>query len=235
MDVKVLASGSKANTTLVRCDEFNMLIDCGLSVKKMQSELKKLELTTDDIDIVLITHAHSDHCKSVDHFDSEIVYKGYEFESLDKISELLEGTGIEAVCFNLSHDSKCVGYQVKYEGETYTHVSDTGYVDENLFELISESDYLFIEFNHDVDMLLETDRPKEKINRVLSDLGHLNNKDAAKVVCRCDRKLKKLFVAHISSAANSITLINSMIKLVYAVYEKEIKFEIVMTSQDRMV
>ena len=65
MKVKVLASGSKGNSTLVRTDKINILIDIGITYQYLCSELASLNLTPKDLDAVLITHTHSDHIKGL--------------------------------------------------------------------------------------------------------------------------------------------------------------------------
>ena len=65
MKVKVLASGSKGNSTLIRTSEVKVLIDIGINYQTLASELEKLNLTPNDLDAILITHTHSDHIKGL--------------------------------------------------------------------------------------------------------------------------------------------------------------------------
>ena len=61
MKIKVLASGSKGNCSLIETTSTRFLIDIGITYQRLKKELEKMNLTTDDIDDLLLTHAHNDH------------------------------------------------------------------------------------------------------------------------------------------------------------------------------
>lgn len=231
MEIHVLASGSKANTTLIKCDNFNIIIDCGLAITKLKKELAVFDLTINDIDIVLMTHFHSDHCASLKYFNPKIIYSVEENYNNLKHDEVFEINNVRILPFLLSHDNNCTGYQIIFNKQVFTYITDTGYVRNELYPLIKESHYLLIEFNHDHSLLQETHRPNYVKQRILSDKGHLNNTDAAVVVCNCDDNLQQLIIAHISQEANTITTITKALDKVYLDYEKDINYDIIITNQ----
>ena len=56
-----IASGSSGNCIYVGSDNTHVLVDIGISGKKMETGLNSLELTGRDLDGILITHEHSDY------------------------------------------------------------------------------------------------------------------------------------------------------------------------------
>jgi phosphoribosyl 1,2-cyclic phosphodiesterase len=235
MKIYSLSSGSKGNATLIECDNFNILIDVGTSKKYLLNSLHKIGKSLEEIDMLLITHFHVDHAKNINSFSQEIIYSSKdEHKSLqENIDNDFYGISIKPFC--LSHDKDCLGYQIKQNGTTYTHISDTGYLKNEYLDLIRESDYLYLEFNHDIEMLAKTARPYQIKQRILSDVGHLNNQDAALALVKSSDKLKELFVAHISDEANDISLIQKEIDMMFAEFEQEINFEIKYTGFEKIV
>ena len=235
MKIYSLSSGSKGNATLVVCDNFNILIDAGNTKKYLVNSLAKINKSINDIDMVLVTHFHVDHCKSLNCFSNEIVYsEKLEHKNL-AINNENNFYGISIRPFVLSHDEKCYGFQIKENGTTYTHISDTGYLKNEYLELIRNSDYLYLEFNHDIEMLRNSNRPSYVKKRILSDTGHLNNQDAAIALVKGAIKLKEVMIAHISEEANDIRLIQSEIEKVFVDFDKEIDFEIKYTAFQTIV
>ena len=64
MEITHLGSGSSGNSTLLRGDGTSVLIDCGFSLKQMESRLRMMEVEPSSIDAILVTHHHSDHSKT---------------------------------------------------------------------------------------------------------------------------------------------------------------------------
>lgn len=235
MKIYNLTSGSKGNATLVICDNFNILIDAGSTKKYLSTALETIGYNLGDIDMVLVTHFHTDHVKSLNVFSKEIIYSTRPEHKKLKLYQDNDFENILIYPFQLSHDEECLGYQIKFSGEVYTHISDTGYVKNDYHELIKNSTYLYLEFNHDLQLLNQCDRPSFVKRRILSDAGHLNNLDAAYLLCtNCDN-LKELFVAHISDEANAIDEIEAAIKQVFIDFDKEINFKIKYTAFQKIV
>ncbi|MDL2212185.1 MBL fold metallo-hydrolase [Erysipelotrichaceae bacterium OttesenSCG-928-M19] len=235
MKIFSLSSGSKGNATLLECDNFNILIDVGCSKKYLNQSLLEINKDINDIDMVLMTHFHSDHCKSINCFSNEIIFSTKEEHKKLLVNEDNKFIDISIKPFELSHDERCYGYQIKYQGLIYTHISDTGYLKNDYLKYIEESDYLYLEFNHDPIMLNKTNRPNFVKRRILSNKGHLNNQAAALALVKHSSKLKQVFIAHISEEANDAHIIEDEIKQVFNDYNKEITFDILFTGHEKLV
>ena len=235
MKIYSLTSGSKGNATLIECGDFNILIDAGSTKRYLVATLNKINKQLSDIDMVLITHFHRDHCKCLNCFSENIIYSNRPEHQHLSCNEENNISGISIKPFELSHDEGCFGYQIKYDKETYLHISDTGYLKNEYLPLVQECDYLYLEFNHDAVMLRETRRPQQVKKRILSDKGHLNNQAAAYVLANTNGRLKQVIVAHISEEANSIPAIKQEIKNVFAEYNKKLTFELKFSGYQQLV
>lgn len=229
-----LSSGSKGNATLVVCDNFNILIDAGTNKKYLVSALNEIGYSFERIDMVLVTHFHSDHTKSLKYFDDEIIFSSDGRHRKLAINQDNDFLGIKIRPFELSHDELCFGYQIKHGEEVYTHISDTGYVKNEYLDLVHDSTYLYLEFNHEPYILNQTSRPPYLKRRILSDTGHLNNLDAALVLSHTNDKLKEVMIAHISEEANSYDAIKKAIIDIFNAKNKEINFKIKLTAHQKI-
>ena len=111
----------------------------------------------------------------------------------------------EITAFRTSHDAtNPCGYLLKAGDESLVYMTDTGcFLEENL-PLIKNPTYLVIESNHDIQMLLATNRTYELKNRILSDVGHLCNEDSAIAACEIiGNNTKEVILAHLSEEANT--------------------------------
>ena len=83
MKVKVIASGSKGNCTLIQTDKIKILIDMGIGYQQLASELEKINLEPQSIDAILITHTHSDHIKGLPSLVKKTNLKVYMLEEME--------------------------------------------------------------------------------------------------------------------------------------------------------
>lgn len=206
----IIASGSKGNATLVFSSDLLILIDMGISASSLEEELDKYNKKIADIDAVLITHNHTDHIKGIKAFSPKKIYalKGTVPGSLSHVIELFTPFKIkdlEIIAFPTSHDAKnpC-GFLLKEKDESLVYMTDTGiYLSENT-KYIANPTYLIIESNHDISMLLHTNRPMELIQRIMSEHGHLCNEDSAFATLEIiGENTKEIVLAHLSEEANS--------------------------------
>lgn len=234
MKIYNLSSGSSGNATLVACDNLNILIDAGVGKRYLIKALNKIDYQLEQIDLVLVTHFHSDHTKSLKYFDDKMIYSCDAKHCKLKINQDNDFDSLTIKAFELSHDELCYGYQIKENNEVYTHISDTGYLKNEYLDMVYESTYLYLEFNHEPYLLNKTNRPAKTKRRILSDEGHLNNLDAALILANTNAKLKEVMIAHISEEANSYEAINKAILEVFKTKQKEINFEIKFTGYEKI-
>ena len=206
----IINSGSKGNATLVFAEQATILIDMGIPIKTIEEELHKFNKTIKDVDAVLITHNHADHYRNIKTFSPKIMY-ALEHTlpgSLSNVIELYKPFKVldmEIMAFPTSHDAvNPCGFLLKNGDESLVYMTDTGtYISSNT-PYIKNPTYLIIESNHDIQMLLHTNRPMELIQRILSEYGHLCNEDSAFASLEIiGENTKEIVLAHLSEEANT--------------------------------
>ena len=210
MYFNVISSGSKGNATLVKHNNSVILIDMGISLTRLNEGLKELNLTLSDINGAIFTHNHSDHINGLKFLSPKILYalEGTLPGSLHKVVNLYESFEIgdfKITPVKTSHDTiNPCGYVIEVESEKLVYMTDTGVFLEECLEYVKNPDYLIIESNHDIRMLLHTNRPQQLKDRIMSDHGHLCNEDSAiATVSIIGNKTKEIVLAHLSEEANT--------------------------------
>lgn len=231
MDVNVLASGSSGNSTYISIGQAKILIDAGISNRRIQQSLKQLGMTIDQLDAIFITHEHRDHICGL-----ETLLKKYEVpvyataatwqamylkERLpEKWCRLLQPQtlvkDVKIEPFRISHDAADpVGYCLYGEESKCSMVTDLGFVTEGVKQAVALSDILVLESNHDVEMLKEGNYPVYLKRRILSNRGHLSNLDAGWLLAKLPRKSHThVFLAHLSQENNSPQMAEKTVKSV---------------------
>lgn len=201
-----LCSGSKGNSWVIKHQKSTILIDCGCTKKYLKEKLEENDVSLDEIDALLITHAHSDHIKQVNMFSEKKIYGTCDCCStiLDKYEQFLVGS-FKITTLPLSHDSpKTVGYLIEADNEKLVYISDTGYIHNDVIKHIKNLDYYLFESNHDVELLMQTKRPYFLKSRILSDTGHLSNVDCGKILYDViGDNTKEITLVHLSEEANT--------------------------------
>jgi phosphoribosyl 1,2-cyclic phosphodiesterase len=83
-------------------------------------------------------------------------------------------------------------------------LTDTGHVTAHVRDRLSDLDAIALEFNHDLDALWAGSYPEAVKHRIASGLGHLNNRQAAELLCDIGHRALQWVVAlHVSEANNS--------------------------------
>lgn len=226
MKVKVIASGSKGNCTLVQTGEINILIDMGITYQYLACELDKISFNPKNINAILITHTHSDHIKGLASLVNKVnlkvfILKEMEEEIIKKIPKeniyiYDEPTILNDLTINLirtSHDVDGVGYIIESNNHTLVYITDTGYINRKYLPLLKNKDIYIIESNHDEQMLMEGPYPYILKQRVISDKGHLSNHTTANYLLNSvGSKTKYIILAHISENNNTEELALSTTK-----------------------
>lgn len=220
------ASGSSGNSYLVETDNTVLLVDAGITGKRIKAGLASRGLTPADIDGILITHEHTDHVKSVKMMAKEACNAsvwsspGTLMAIENKVaSEKLRAFScedgpfhigdIEVHPFRLSHDAaEPVGYSFVYGGKRAAIVTDTGCVTESIFSEIVNADLLVLEANHEKNVLLMGGYPYSLKQRILGDKGHISNDQTADCMIRILRERENpnvpfIALAHLSGENNS--------------------------------
>lgn len=222
----VLASGSTGNAMLVENQEVRLLVDVGLSAKKIDQLLAARERDGARIDGILVTHEHSDHIKGLGVFARKhhipvyanektwaelerLVPKCEELERRTfRTGERLDFGSMTVESFEVSHDAaEPVGYRFHAGDQILSLATDTGYVSDKMKTLLADSDVLILESNHDVEMLRAGSYPWNVKRRILGDNGHLSNDAAAEALCdMLTGRLRRVYMAHLSRHHNLLGL-----------------------------
>lgn len=218
----VLASGSSGNAIYIATEKQRILIDAGLSGKAMEQLFTKIDCCPNELDAILVTHEHSDHIKGVG-----ILARKYNIPiyANEKTWVAMEGNlgniALEQKCifhmeetksfqdldiesFGVSHDAaEPMFYVFHHEGKKLSVITDTGYVSERMKGTIKDSDVYIFESNHDMNMLRMGKYPWSVKRRILSDVGHVSNEDAALALAEIiGEKQVRVYLAHLSKDNN---------------------------------
>lgn len=216
MRVVVLSSGSKGNTTFIESGNTKILIDIGNSCKYVTEKLKGIGIEANDIDAILITHTHTDHIKGLKVFQNKYNTKVYfsskmqnELESVTNYEITKEGTlKLNDLLINIiktSHDTEeSFGYIIESLDKSIVYITDTGYINNKYFNILSNRDIYILESNHDIEMLNHSSYPFKIRQRILGDKGHLSNYDCSKYLSNfIGENTKCIMLAHLSQENNT--------------------------------
>ena len=220
----ILASGSSGNSFYIETAQKKLLVDAGLSGKKITSLLEEIGRKPEDLDAILVTHEHKDHIHGVGvlarKYDLDIYanqktwdimnaqnmigHIATEHKHLFERGKLLTFGDLDVESFGVSHDAVDPQfYRFMKDGKSFVMLTDTGYVSDRMAGLIENADGYLIESNHDVQILRSGAYPWRLKQRILSDKGHLSNEDGAETMIRTiGNKTKKIYLGHLSKENN---------------------------------
>ncbi len=212
MKYAVLSSGSKGNSTLISGGGANILVDCGITKKKLVSELSQVNSSIPEIDKLLISHGHSDHTAGIRFIPSSNWMTSPEVVEDTLLSDQyfypyheFQVKGMTITPLPLSHDAKnTMGFLFSDGEESLVYITDTGYIKEKVISLIKDKTYYVFESNHDTKMLYESERSSYLIQRIHSDKGHLDNVESATYLSSLiGADTKEVTLAHLSEECNT--------------------------------
>lgn len=236
MKVKVLASGSKGNISLVVCNNVKIIIDIGLSFIKVKQHLEDNSIDINEISALFISHSHSDHIKGLSTFIKKTAINVYipkemyhelkdivPIERCVFIEDKFQIEDVQIELIHTSHDTDfSVGYMIEHQNKTLVHVTDTGYINRKYLKKMEDKNIYVIESNHDEVMLMDGPYPRFLKERVISDRGHLSNKTTANYLKKiATNNTKYVILAHLSEKNNTKDLAYKEVK--EAIKDKNIK------------
>lgn len=220
----VISSGSKGNATLVVSHGQVILLDFGISKRRIEKALNGYGFTFENLSAVFVTHNHSDHVSNVYNVNQDKLYASTP--TLPKLDYVIEGSHllipfekVQVGCFTItplpiSHDApKPVSFLVEDGEESLVYLTDTGFVPEKDFPYLVGKTYYVFESNHDPKRLFESKRPDYLIRRITSDKGHLANCDSGYYLSLfISEKTKEIVLAHLSDECNTPSLAYDTVK-----------------------
>ena len=220
MRISVIASGSSGNCLLLSDNNTNILIDVGISMRRVQAFLLQSACSWRELDGVLITHEHSDHICGLETVLKRTDVPVYAPHTIanrlrgrlpmieDKLCVIPVGENfpvgnLSVRAFHTPHDTdESVGYRV--EGSAvFSLATDMGRVTDEIREALTGSDAVLIESNHDLQMLRDGPYPFPLKRRILSSHGHLSNTDCAQLALHlAEHGTKDIILGHLSRENN---------------------------------
>ncbi len=217
-----LFSGSSGNALFIGTERTKLLIDAGLSGKRILEALCSIGENPAELSAILISHEHVDHVRGAGIISRKQDIPIYANEGTWNAMEhglgpvklenrVCFSTGecfeIGDICvrpFSIPHDAaEPVGYNFFAEGRRITTATDVGHMNKVLLSYIEDNDLLLLESNHDVEMLKVGPYPWSLKKRIMGDQGHLSNEMAAKCIAYlAERGCRNFILGHLSHENN---------------------------------
>lgn len=235
MNLCSIASGSSGNCIYTGTEKTGILLDAGISAKRIEQGLAEVDRDIREIKGIFISHEHSDHIKGVGVLARKYHIPIYGtrgtieamkgMSCLGKIDEELyqvihageeiQVDDLTVKPFAISHDAaEPVAYRMECGERSAAVATDLGFYNEEIVDKLSNLDVLLLESNHDIHMLEVGGYPYPLKRRILGDKGHLSNESAGKLLCRLlHDDLKAVFLGHLSKENNYEKLAFETVKL----------------------
>ncbi|WP_075185914.1 MBL fold metallo-hydrolase [Teredinibacter haidensis] len=221
-----LGSGSKGNATVIRSDKTTLLLDCGFALRELGSRLANLGLSPSELDAVLVTHEHSDHCKGIGALARKHrtpvymtlgTHLGRDYGELPNL-QLIQGYkpftlgDIDITPIAVPHDARePAQFFFTHQRLKFGVLTDLGCITPHVLQAYSHCDGLILEANHDPQMLAVGPYPPSLKRRVGGDWGHLSNAQAYSFLeLALLPKLQQLVIGHISEKNNSLAVVQEV-------------------------
>ncbi|MBQ3794585.1 MAG: MBL fold metallo-hydrolase [Lachnospiraceae bacterium] len=219
-----IASGSSGNCIYVGNDHTHLLVDVGISGKRVREGVESLDLSMADLDGILITHEHSDHIQGLGVLarkysipiystkgtveaickDSKIGKVDHDLFQIIRPDERFRIKDLDVTPFRIAHDAADpVAYRFRSEKKSVAVCTDLGHYDAYTIENLKDLDVVLLESNHDVRMLETGPYPYPLKKRILGDRGHLSNETAGRLLCDIlHDHVKAVVLGHLSKMNN---------------------------------
>ena len=217
-----LYSGSSGNCLFICAGSTKILIDAGVSGKKIIEALYSIGEKPGELSAILVSHEHSDHTKGAGVLSRKFDIPVYANEKTWSIMQnsigpvevknrLYFDSGVEftlgnfiVMPFKIPHDAiEPVGFNFHFNGKKVTTATDIGHITKGLLKHFHMSDLILLESNHDIEMLKVGPYPWHLKKRILGENGHLSNEMAGKVISYlAENGTKRFLLGHLSRENN---------------------------------
>ena len=212
MRLSVLSSGSSGNATYMETDSGGLLVDAGLSRRRIESLLARIGRNLRDVRAILLTHGHSDHTcgvrslvrdRGIRVFAAPGVGESFGAHTVSPGEECGVG-GLTATFFEVPHDSLTYGVRVSDGASAVAMATDLGEAGIDVLRRMRGAGAVVLEANHDHEWLRRGPYSASLKRRISSSRGHLSNRQAGEAaVALAPHGLKDLLLAHLSKTNNS--------------------------------
>ena len=217
-----LYSGSSGNSLFVETDNTKLLIDAGVSCKKIETALNNIEVDPNSIDGILVTHEHIDHVQGLGtlsrKFDLPVFVNQETLDAMPKqkdkildkniktfkLSENFEIGDLTIHPFSIPHDAaNPCGFNIYNEDKKISIATDIGHMTNNILKNLEESLFVMLEANYDPEILRFSSYPFTLKSRIAGPTGHLSNEIAGKTISHLLKSgLKNAMLGHLSKESN---------------------------------
>ena len=222
------SSGSCGNCYYLGTEQGGILIDAGVSLRRVKKTLMDSGLSLDSFSAILVTHDHLDHIRHLGSFCKRLTKPVYTSESIHRALarhtftaptigpcrkimaewETVEIAGMKVRYFVVPHDAtQTVGYAIEVEGRKFVIMTDVGRMTDEAVEYARQADTVVLESNYDIDMLMSGPYTYELKMRIVQGCGHLSNDECASAIRRFWHPgLRNIFLCHLSENNNTPSL-----------------------------
>ena len=217
-----LYSGSSGNCSLIQTENTNLLIDAGVSSKKIENTLTDLGISPENIDAILVTHEHADHVQGLGTFSKKFDTPVFtNIETLDsmpkqrdklsskninlfKVKEKFSIGDLDIDSFSIPHDAaNPCGFNISKDGKKVSIATDIGHMTNDILKKLEESKLVLLESNYVPEVLRCSRYPFILKSRIAGPTGHLSNEAAGKTISRLlPSGLKYALLGHLSKESN---------------------------------
>ena len=243
MELCSIASGSSGNCVMAGDGRSHLLIDAGISGRRIERGLQELGHKTSEMKAILVTHEHIDHISGIGVLARKYSIPIYATEGTKQAvlhtktvgsidpdlfhtigpNETFRIGDLEIIPIRISHDAADpVAYKIRSNGTSAAVVTDLGRFDHEIIEHLRGLHLLLLEANHDVNMLQTGPYPYYLKQRILGEKGHLSNEASGRLLCRLlNDHIQAIVLGHLSKE-------NNLPELAY----ETVKVEIMMSDTD---
>lgn len=232
-----LYSGSSGNSLFIQGDETKILVDSGVSAKKITEALESIDVDIKEINAILVTHEHIDHIRSLgtmakkynipiyanlgtwNGIENEKTVVEIEEKNYFKIGEKFEIGELKIMPFSTSHDAidPC-GFSIEHDGKKISIATDLGEMTSEVMKNLKQSKFVLLESNYEPEILKVCSYPYTVKSRIAGIKGHLSNQEAGNTISNLiNEGLQNVMLGHLSKESNFPELahksvINEMMK-----------------------
>ncbi len=217
-----LFSGSSGNSLFVKTENTNLLVDIGVSSKKVENALSTLNFDPANLDGILITHEHTDHVQGLGTFAKKynipVFVNQKTLDAMPKqkdkipeqnihlftIEEKFEINDLKIKPFSIPHDAaNPCGFNIAKDNSKISIATDIGHITNGIIKNLENSKFILLESNYDPEVLMYSHYPYSLKTRIAGPTGHLSNEEAGKTISyllTCG--LKQVMLGHLSKESN---------------------------------
>ena len=217
-----LYSGSTGNSLFVQGNETKILVDSGVSAKKIEEALESIDESIENINAILVTHEHIDHIKSIgtiakkynipiyanlgtwNGIENEKAVIKIENKNYFKIGEKFEIGDLKILPFSTSHDAMdSCGFSIENNGKKISIATDLGEVTKEVMANLKQSKFVLLESNYEPEVLRCCSYPYSVKTRIAGERGHLSNNMAGQTISKLlEYGLQNVMLGHLSKESN---------------------------------